>query len=285
MDLVLVRYAEIGLKSRAVRRRFEDILLENMMSALVGVGVEALVSREQGRIFVRTERVRVAVGALSRVFGVASVSPVLRTTSDLDDMKRAIADYSLGLMKEGRSFAVRARRTGSHPYTSMDLGRELGSAVYLANEGKHPKVDLRRPDLEFFVEVRDNKAYIFSEYVAGPGGLPMGSQGRVVALLEEERDAVAAWLIMKRGCRVIGIGEEDMEPVKILRRWDPEMRLVPPCDMAEAVRRHKAVAAVFGYRVEDFEKIRAVSIPAPAFYPIVGMSKEEVAERVSAIRG
>ena len=285
MDLVLVRYAEMGLKSRAVRKRFENILIENMMSALAGESIEGIVSTEQGRVFVQTDQIDRAAKALSRVFGVSSVSPVIKTTSELGDMRRAIAAYSLGLMEDGKSFAVRARRTGEQPYTSMELAKELGSAVWLANEPKHPKVDLTRPDLEFFAEVRDKRGYIFSQYIDGPGGLPMGSQGRVVALLEKESDAVAAWLIMKRGCRVIGIGEEGSEPVKILRLWDPDMRLVPPGEIADLVKRNKAVAAVFGYGLEDFEKIKGIDIPAPAFFPIIGMTKEEIEERVTAIRG
>jgi thiamine biosynthesis protein ThiI len=284
MDLVLVRYAEMGLKSRAVRKRFENILVENMMSAMAGAGLEGIVRTEQGRVFVQTDQVADAVKVLCRVFGVSSVSPVVQASSEIEEMKRAVASYSLDLMREGRSFAVRARRTGEHPYTSMELGKELGSAIWLANEDKRPRVDLKHPDLEFYVEVRDKKAYIFSQYVDGPGGLPMGSQGRAVALLEEERDALAAWLIMKRGCRVIGIGQEDSEPVRVLRRWDPEMRLVPPGDLADLVKRHRAVAAVFGYGIQDFQKIKTISIPAPAFFPVIGMTKQEIEERIAAIR-
>jgi thiamine biosynthesis protein ThiI len=284
MELVLVRYAEMGLKSRAVRKRFENILVENMMSALAGAGIEGIVRSEQGRLFVQTDRVDPAVRVLSRVFGVSSVSAVVQVSSELQEMRRAIASYSLDKMRQGRSFAVRARRTGDHPYTSMELGKELGSAIWLANEDKRPRVDLKRPDLEFFVEVRDNRAYIFSRYIGGPGGLPMGSQGRVVALLERDRDALAAWLIMKRGCRVIGIGEEGTQPVEILRRWDPDMRLVPPGELADIVKRNRAVAAVFGYGIEDFQKIKELSIPAPAFFPVIGMTKEEIEERISAIR-
>jgi len=284
MELVLVRYAEMGLKSRAVRKRFESILVENMMSALARAGVEGIITTEQGRVFVETLRVGEAVVALSRVFGVSSVSPVLRTSSDLEVMRQAIATFSQGLLRQNQSFAVRARRTGTHPYTSMDLGRELGSAVWLANEDKKPRVDLGDPDVEFFVEVREKKAYMFSEYVAGPGGLPMGSQGKVIAVLEREKDAVAAWLIMKRGCRVIGVGGEDGPAVAALRPWDPDIKVVPEGDIAELVRRHKAMAVVFGYGLEDFQRISELKILAPAFYPLVGMTEEEIEERFRAIK-
>lgn len=284
MESILVRYAEMGLKSRGVRKRFESILVDNLMSALAGAGLEGIIATEHGRIFVEVEDPRRAGQVLARVFGVSSVSPVVRCSSEMDDMRRAVAAFSRPLLAQGQSFAVRARRTGNHPYTSVDLGRELGSAAYLANEEKGIRVDLTDPDVEIFVEVRDKKAYLFSAYLPGPGGLPLGSQGRVVAFLEEERDAVAAWLVMKRGCRAIAMGEEGSAAVRTLRAWDPGLKLLPPGDVMEAVRRHRALAVVFGYMLKDFEKMKGVAIPVPAFFPLVGMDDEEIRKRLERIR-
>jgi len=284
MDLILVRYAEMGLKSRAVRKRFESILIGNLMSALAAQGLEGLVTTEQGRIFVEAEDQALAARALARVFGVASISPVRCSSSDMAEMREVIADFSLPLLSRGKRFAVRARRTGDHPYTSVDLGRELGSAVFLANEDKGIRVDLTEPDVEIFVEVRDRKAYIFSSYVPGPGGLPLGSQGKVVALLEKERDAVAAWLIMKRGCRVIGLGDEGSPAVRTLRAWDPELKVFSPGEMTEAIWRHRALGAVFGLVLEEFDRIKAIEVPVPAFFPLVGMGEKEIEERWERIR-
>jgi thiamine biosynthesis protein ThiI len=285
MHTILVRYAEIGLKSRPIRKRFETILVNNLMDALMGEGIEALVTAQYGRIFVEAGDVDRASRALARVFGVASVSPVAGCSSDLEEMKRVIADLSQPLLSEGQSFAVRARRIGDHPYTSMDLGRELGSAVYLANEDKGIRVDLTDPDVVVHVEVRDRRAYLFSSSIPGPGGLPLGSQGKVLAVLEEERDALAAWLIMKRGCRTIAVGEEGSAAVGILKAWDPKLRVLPTQDLAEASRRYKALAVVFGYSLKDFEKMRNIDIPVPAFFPLVGMDEKEIEERLERIRG
>lgn len=284
MGSILVRYAEMGLKSRSVRKRFESILVDNLMSSLVNEGLEGLVTSEYGRIFVEVDEPERASKPLSRVFGVSSVSPVIRSSSELGDMRRSIADFSKPLIEKGQSFAVRARRTGNHPFTSMDLGRELGSAVFIANEEKGIKVDLTNPDVEIFVEVREKRAYLFSDYVPGPGGLPLGSQGKVIAFLETEKDALAAWLIMKRGCRAIVIGEEGSSAVKLLRTWDPALRVSPSKDVNEAIQRHKALAAVFGYGLEDFEKMKEMDLPVPAFFPLVGMDPKEIEERLERIR-
>ncbi len=284
MDLILVRYAEMGLKSQAVRKRFERILVDNMMSNLADAGLEALITTEQGRVFVEPQDIDQAIKVLRRVMGVSSVSPVLKCRSDMETMKRVAAEYSKALYHQGQSFAVRARRAGEHCFTSNEVGKEVGSAIWIANEEKGPKVDLKHPDVEFFVEVREKNAYIFSEYVPGPGGLPMGSQGRVVALLEKEKDALAAWLIMKRGCRIIAIVDEENEAVRILRRWDADLKVVSNGLLTEVSKKNRALAVVFGYSLDDFEKIKNIDVPVPAFFPLVGMSEEEIEERLNAIR-
>jgi thiamine biosynthesis protein ThiI len=275
MDLILVRYAEVGLKSRAVRSRFERILMDNMMSILAREGTEAIIKCDQGRIFVQTSDIDKAIPVLQRVFGLASVSPVLQMGSAMPTMRQTVAEYSKKIMLPGETFKIEARRTGNHTYTSMEAGRDIGEEVIWANEDRGVKVNLHHPSRVIYVEIRDNLAYAFSEYMEGPGGLPMGSQGKVLALLEKESDALAAWLIMKRGCKCIGIGKEG-PAVDILRRWDPDMKLVDNLDIEFMVKRHNAVAVVFGYGVDDMDKIRQVKLTVPAFYPTIGWNDEQV---------
>ncbi len=283
VSLILVRYAELGLKSRPVRRRFEQVLVANMMAALARMNVEALVKQEQGRVFIETGDECKAVHALTRVFGVASLSPVVKVPSDMKSMGRAAADISRPLLGKGQSFAVKARRVGEHVYTSMDVGREVGSAVFLANEEKDPRVDLKNPDITFYVEVRGKVAYVFSEYLPGPGGLPLGTQGRALALLERERDALAAWLIMKRGCRVIAVADGENRAVGIVREWDPELKLVAPGEWSELAKQNRALAVVFGYTVEDAQKIKELALPVPGFFPLIGMSDDELGKWLKLI--
>ena len=203
----------------------------------------------------------------------------------MESMGSAAAEMSRPLLGRGQSFAVKARRVGDHSYTSMDVGREVGSAVFLANEEKVPRVDLRHPDVVFYVEVRGKVAYVFSEYVPGPGGLPLGTQGRALALLEKKRDALAAWLIMKRGCRVIAVADKENEVVGLLREWDPDLKSVEAGDWSELAKQNRALAFVFGYTVDDAEKIKKLALPVPAFFPLVGMSDEEIGKRLRGIQG
>ncbi|MEI6797175.1 MAG: THUMP domain-containing protein [Methanomassiliicoccales archaeon] len=284
MALILVRYAEVGLKSRAVRRRFEAILIENMMGLLAHRGVEALVRRDNGRIFVEAEDAVRAADAVLHVFGVASVSEVISCGSGMEEMREVVAGYSRSVLADKSTFKIRARRSGQHAYTSMDAQASIGEAVLWANEDRGITVDVHDPHKEIFVEIRDAVAYIFSDYQPGPGGLPMGSQGRVLVVLEDEKDAVAAWLIMKRGCKAIAVGKEGSTAVDVLRLWDPLMKCIPAHELGPALQKHKASAVVYGYGVQDIALMRSLHLPVPAFYPIVGMDGEEIAKRLASIK-
>ncbi|HEY3421202.1 MAG TPA: THUMP domain-containing protein [Methanomassiliicoccales archaeon] len=287
MDLILVRYSEVGLKSRSVRSRFERVLMDNMISALAREGIEALVNCDQGRIYVRTDKVRIDDGikVLQRVFGIASVSPVIETSSDMESLKATAVEYSKDILADGSTFKIKSRRVGSHPFTSMDIAVQVGEAVLNANQDRGIKVDIHNPTKEVYVEVRDNQAFIFSEYCEGTGGLPMGSQGKVLVVLEKDTDALAAWLIMKRGCRAVAMADEDNEAVRIVRRWDPDLKVLPKGDLQAYCRKLKASAIVYGYLVEDEASIKeSVGLPVPAFYPIIGMDAPTIAERMERIR-
>ena len=225
MTIVLVRYCEIGLKSTPVRRRFESILKDNMLTMLAADGIEAFITFADARYYIETEDIEGCVRSVKKVFGIGSLSVAEVCSSDMQDICDTAADYSVGRISEGQSFAVKARREGSQPYTSMDVGREAGSAIFIRNEDKGIKVDLKEPDKTIYVEVRNNKAYIFDEYIACPGGLPLGSQGRVIAESYDKRGTVSAWMMMKRGCRALVVGNHDID---LLRRYDPTLRVIEP---------------------------------------------------------
>jgi thiamine biosynthesis protein ThiI len=284
VDIILARYAEVGLKSSGVRRYFESILLDNMLTALSAHGLEALINCEQGRIYITTDRIEESIPILRRVFGVASISPALITDSAMEEMQKTAAEYSRTVLREGQSFAVKARREGNHPYKSMDVGREVGSAIFLANEDRGVRVDLTHPDVTFYVEVRERMAYIFSEYLSGPGGLPMGSQGKVVASVETERDALAAWMLMKRGCRVFISTPSEDGPGAILKAWDPRLKVFVGRDMHKVLHDVKALATVHGYGIGDMDRITGLSSQVPAFFPLIGMTEAEIEERLASIR-
>lgn len=220
--VLLVRYGELALKSRYVRRQLEDRLATNVRDMFAANDAEGILRAERGRLFVHAGDESVALGLLRRVFGIVSISPAISSSADLDALTRDVVEYARRVTEERMSFAIRPRRTGQHPYTSQQLARVLGRAVQDAVPGL--SVSLNAPDRELHVEVRQNKAYVFHETFDGPGGLPLGSQGEVHAIVEDEAAMVATWLVMRRGCRARVAGPEQF--LTALRRWDPKLEVV-----------------------------------------------------------
>jgi thiamine biosynthesis protein ThiI len=197
---ILVRFSgDISTKARNTRKRFLQRLSENLEDALASAGIQGRVERTWSRITVETED-PAAVNLCTRVFGVQSVSPVERRQwTDLDDLL-AQAHELFAERVEGRSFAVRARRSGrklqSIPFRSGDVERELGTLL-LAHARK---VDLSNPEVTAALEIHPGHVDLFTDRVAGPGGLPLGVGGRALSLVSGGFDSgVASWQMLKRG--------------------------------------------------------------------------------------
>ncbi len=273
MSTVLVRYCEIGLKSTSVRRRFESILRNNMLTMLAADGIESLITYADARFYIETEDVEGCVASVKKVFGIASLSVTEVCSSDMNDICSTAAEYSEGRLKEGESFAVKARREGSQQYTSMEVGKEAGSAIFLRNEHLGIKVDLTNPDHTFYIEVRNNKAYIFDEYVTCPGGLPLGSQGRVSADVNDDRGLVSAWMMMKRGCRVIVNGDYGNE---LLIQYDPTLKV--------SDEDRDILGKVLGTSLETLPSVGVSKYGYPVYFPTIGMDDNEVDTLLDSIK-
>ncbi len=277
MGIILIRYCEIGLKSLPVRKRFEVTLRDNILSLLANDGIEALITSTEGRFFLESDDTDGCLSVLRRTFGIASVSVAVTCSSDMEDICSTAAEYSRGRIGKGESFAVRARREGSHSYNSMELAKEAGSAIFLANQDIGAKVSLSDPDREIYIEVRNSSAYIFDAYVNCPGGLPMGSQGKVLAEIDGDRSVVSAWTMMRRGCRVFVTGGGDDS---VLRMYDPELRRFE----SEEQCNKDILAKISGAGVDTFLSYDNGGSDTPVFFPTVGMTDEETSDLLAHIR-
>jgi len=162
--------------------------------------------RKRGRIYIKTKNPKETALKLTWIFGVSSVSPAIQTTSTMDKILQTAVRLADTTIEGESSFAVRCRRIGKHPYSSMDVCKEVGKQVLKSLEDRKLRVNLKNPQFTLNIEVRDANAYIFSENLKGAGGFPLGSQSKVVCLLSGGIDsAVACWLVMKRGCPIIPI--------------------------------------------------------------------------------
>jgi len=195
---VIVRYGELALKSEPVRRRFERTLIESIENALGDI--RHSIRTERGRIFIDTSSAARTTKILSRIPGITSLSPAVRTNASLDAIKIQAAKIAKKVLSQGMTFAIRTSRTGEHAFSSREVNVEVGSLVLSLIKGT--KVDLSHPDVEISIEVRGNDAYVFSSTIRGVGGLPVGTQGKVLAILSGSMNDAAAFLMLKRGCKV-----------------------------------------------------------------------------------
>ncbi len=194
-SLIMLRLAaELSIKSRRTRSTFQRRLRQNLKDALATSGANGRLEDEWGRIYVHGASAD-ALTVLPRIFGISSISAVEAVVpAELAEIVRAGEELFRDRVS-GQTFAVRARRSGTHSFSSSDIHVELGAAL-----NRYGTVDLDDPDITVYVEVRDQHAYLFGERIPGMGGLPLGVEGRAVALLSGGYDsAVAAWLLLKRG--------------------------------------------------------------------------------------
>jgi len=197
--LFLVRLSgDVGTKARWTHGRFVKRLSGNLRDALESEGIPARVRRTRDRIFVHAAS-PAAGEALARVFGVQSVSRAEhRPAAGVEDVVAAGEPLFRELVR-GRRFAVRARRVGDRarlPVGARDVERALGTALLPASAG----VDLDHPEVTASVELMADGAYFFTERLEAPAGLPVGVEGRALALVSGGFDsAVAAWYLLKRG--------------------------------------------------------------------------------------
>jgi thiamine biosynthesis protein ThiI len=200
--IIIVRYGEMALKSESVRRRFERRLIENIKLSLKGLDYK--LRRERGRIFIATRRPSAATGRLVKIPGIVSASPSLRTNATINSITSAVVGEARKILSPGMTFAIRTSRFGEHPFSSRDVNVSAGSAVLAEVKGVH--VNLSTPKREIFVEIRGRDAYVFTKIADGAGGLPVGTQGSVVALFSGSlNSSVSSYLTMKRGCMLYPI--------------------------------------------------------------------------------
>lgn len=204
-DMLLLRFGEFMLKGKN-RARFEKTII-TQVKALLKPYPGASLRKEYGRVYVDLggESHTELINVLKRVFGVMSISPVKVTPSELEEIvKTAVAfmDEREHEFKEGTTFKVNVRRVWKEfPNSSHEMNHLVGSPIL--RKFQQLSVDVRQPDIELRVEIRDQGTYIFNETIPAVGGFPLGTNGKAMVLLSGGIDSpVAAWSSMRRGLEV-----------------------------------------------------------------------------------
>lgn len=197
-DLILVKYApEIFLKGLN-RGKFEKKLRDNIGKKLEGIKVEFI--HDSGRYFIKTDNIEESIKKISKVFGILEVCKVKEVSINIEE----IEDMALMKIKEceGKTFKIVTNRANKKfDMNSMEISRRVGGHI-LKNTNGELTVDVKKPEIQINIEIRNNFAYIWSnkDITMGVAGLPYGMNGSTMLMLSGGIDSpVAGYLMAKRG--------------------------------------------------------------------------------------
>lgn len=195
--VVAVRYAEIGVKGKN-RSHFEEMLKKNI-EMVIGIKPE----RRWGRIYIDFDWQEKSIEVFSKIFGIQNYSPAFMVELDFKKIKEAAYIFAEREIKTGaKTFKINAKRPNKNfPMGIYDINKELGA--YILKSFPNLKVDVHNPDFVIGVEIRDEGAVVYTRKIKGPGGLPIGIEGRALLLLSGGIDSpVAGWYMMRRGIAI-----------------------------------------------------------------------------------
>jgi len=224
---VLIASSEFTLKSSPVRKTLEQRLIDDLKVGLTRKGFDGFrMEKDAGRIIVRgTREAENAAQCCARVFGVAYAAPAIILPASMESVMEAIVHLATEALKPTQSFAIRAHRATSSPLSRHEIEIKGGAEVLRTLKSREIEVDLTNPDVTIFIDLVGDHAYVYSERLSGPGGLPLSSMWRMLLVLDSgPLSILAAYSMMRRGCLV-----EPLLPlsdrVSFFAR-DPQLRLV-----------------------------------------------------------
>ncbi|MFC3883243.1 tRNA uracil 4-sulfurtransferase ThiI [Bacillus songklensis] len=201
-DHILIRYGEISTKGQN-RKKFVGRLKRNISDVLERFS-NIFIEHTRDRMYIRLngEQHEPIMNELKKVFGIQSFSLAIKVNNDIEQIKKAALNVMKEHDQENTTFKVTARRAYKRfPLDTNELNYEIGS--HILKNTVHLKVDVRNPDINLRVEVREDATYITSLNVPGAGGLPVGTSGKAMLMLSGGIDSpVAGYLAMKRGLEV-----------------------------------------------------------------------------------
>lgn len=217
-ECLLVKTApEISLKSSYVRRFFTKKLVQSIKFCLKSSKIAVhSVERAGGRLYMHTEKPKRAQALLSRLPGIHAVAQALRFSgTEYEEIEARVLSLAKESLKKNDSFAFSVNASNSPAFSRKDLENRLGAAVMKEIAGL--TVDLSKPKKKIFLEVRKNDFFIYTGQVKGIGGLPLGVEGSLAFLFSgKKQEALAAFLLMHRGCNIFPVAKKKTAAVKKL---------------------------------------------------------------------
>lgn len=196
---IMIRYGELSTKKKN-RMRFINKLKNNMEHVLsIYPDVSVKTDRDRGHVYLNGTDYHEVAESLKEIFGIQAFSPSFKVEKNVDTLVKAVQEIMASIYKDGMTFKITAKRSDhSFELDSRALNHTLGDAVFSVLP--NIKAQMKRPDINLKVEIRDEAAYISYEDIRGAGGLPVGTSGKGMLMLSGGIDSpVAGYLALKRG--------------------------------------------------------------------------------------
>ena len=279
----ILRYGELGLKSKVVRRQFQRALSNNMENLAINSQISLIQTRIKSMEAVTSDSTPEDVeNLLCHILGLVAIDParVISDAIDPYEVARLILE-SDELRGQKRTFGVRTKRIGANAnYSSQEYSKEIGSCMCEQDESL--SVNLTNPDIWVRLILEPDRVWQLGERIVTAGGLPPGVQGDVLCRVTDEESLLSTFLIMRRGSRVIPVEGSDENLVQILRMWDPFIgRKTAIMDLHGKVKQRHPWG-VIGITVEDGKSMirRRASdvktVPLSTLEPLCGWTNSEI---------
>ncbi|HEN2962491.1 TPA: tRNA 4-thiouridine(8) synthase ThiI [Streptococcus agalactiae] len=196
---IMIRYGELSTKKKN-RMRFINKLKNNMEHVLsIYPDVSVKTDRDRGHVYLNGTDYHEVAESLKEIFGIQAFSPSFKVEKNVDILVKAVQEIMTSVYKDGMTFKITAKRSDhSFELDSRALNHTLGDAVFSVLP--NIKAQMKQPDINLKVEIRDEAAYISYENIRGAGGLPVGTSGKGMLMLSGGIDSpVAGYLALKRG--------------------------------------------------------------------------------------
>lgn len=306
LSMVMVRFSEIAIKSSKTRKWLTSRLISHIDFLLKAHKIEDFqIIREYSRVFVEsTVNKKVESIIASLVPGAVSTSEVFQCSSNIDEINLCVEKQFFSKFIKKSTFAVKAKRTGKHSYTSVELGAEVGEFILENNVDKELRVNLTNPDYLLNIEVRDDKAYVFDETQRGLGGLPVGCQGKVLVLVSGEQEDISNIIqLYKRGAvtliyslqKLSEIDEKYKESIDLILKLQPQLKEkerkinfieedFDVNDLLEFYSNTECLGLTVSKKIfEKYEKVFPVTLPIFIPHLVTDIDDGEIANILAAV--
>ncbi len=287
----ILRYGELGLKSRIVRRQFQRALSNNMEGLAINANISLVEDRIKSMEVVTSDSPSDDVeDLLSHVLGVVAIDPANVVAEEIDPEHVAKSILDNDPMKgQNRSFGVRTKRLGPKGnYQSQQYSAEIGH--HLCKLDPTLSVDLSNPDIWVRLVLEPERVWLLGRRIVSAGGLPPGVQGDVLCRVTDEESMLSAFLVMRRGSRLLPVEGSDEELLEILKKWDPYLGRNSNVKDLHGKLKQRHPWGVVGLTVEEGESLiqrresDVKTVPLSTLEPLCGWTTEEISDLSKHIR-